>query len=113
MLDEAHAGRKIEGLLFNSRMVQAIFDDENPATAAHWRYPDTGFWDADRNTDEFCAMLPVYAQHGVLGVTVGLQGGGSSLCPAYLRPLQKFCVYSSWQTKTGLLRTANPRASRC
>jgi hypothetical protein len=77
----AHAGRKIEGLLFNSRMVQAIFDDENPATAAHWRYPDTGFWDADRNTDEFCAMLPVYAQHGVLGVTVGLQGGGAVYAP--------------------------------
>jgi hypothetical protein len=72
-----HEGRRIEGLLFNTRMVQAIFDDANPETATYWRYPDTGEWDPDRNTDEFCAMLPTYRAHGVLGVTVGLQGGGS------------------------------------
>ncbi len=72
-----YRGRRVEGLLFNSRMVQAIFDDANPATAEHWRYPDTGRWDAERNTDEFCAMLPAYRRHGLLGVTVGLQGGGS------------------------------------
>jgi hypothetical protein len=72
-----HEGRQIEGLLFNSRMVQAIFDDANPETAEIWRYPDTGEWDPDRNTDEFCAMLPTYRAHGLLGVTVGLQGGGS------------------------------------
>jgi hypothetical protein len=74
-------GRPIEGLLFNSRMVQAIFDDENPETAVHWRYPDTGVWDPDRNTDEFCAMLPEYRRYGLLGVTVGLQGGGSIYVP--------------------------------
>ncbi len=74
-------GRPIEGLLFNSRMVQAIFDDENPDTAVHWRYPDTGVWDPDRNTDEFCAMLPTYRRHGLLGVTVGLQGGGAIYRP--------------------------------
>ena len=74
-------GRPIEGLLFNSRMVQAIFDDENPETAVHWRYPDTAVWDPDRNTDEFCAMLPEYRRHGLLGVTVGLQGGGSIYLP--------------------------------
>lgn len=56
-LGRFHKGRLIEGLLFNARMVQAIFDDENPATAAQWRYPDTGVWDAKRNTDEFCAAL--------------------------------------------------------
>lgn len=72
-----YRGKPVEGLLLNSRMVQAIFDDENPATAVHWRYPDTGRWDADRNTDEFCAMLPEYRRHGLLAVTVGLQGGGS------------------------------------
>jgi len=74
-------GRVIEGLLFNSRMVQAIFDDENPETIPHWRYPDTGTWDADRNTDEFCAMLPEYRSCGLLGVTIGLQGGGSIYTP--------------------------------
>lgn len=35
-------GHRIEGLLLNSRMVQAIFDDENPETRQHWVYPDTG-----------------------------------------------------------------------
>ena len=72
-----HQGRAIEGLLFNSRMVQATFDDENPETAAYWCYPDTGVWDPDRNTAEFCAKLSEYRKHGLLAVTVGLQGGGS------------------------------------
>jgi hypothetical protein len=40
-------GRKIEGLLLNSRMVQAIFDDRNPDTVARWAYPDTKRWDSD------------------------------------------------------------------
>jgi len=62
-------------------MVQAIFDDECPETAQCWRYPDTGVWDPERNTDEFCAQLPVYRQHGLLAVTVGLQGGGSVYRP--------------------------------
>ncbi|HEV2484156.1 MAG TPA: hypothetical protein VGT08_01380, partial [Terracidiphilus sp.] len=39
-------GHKIEGLLFNSRMVQGIFDDLNPETNAQWAYPDTHKWDA-------------------------------------------------------------------
>jgi hypothetical protein len=66
---------RIEGLLFNSRMVQATFDDLNPETRQRWVYPDTGQWDADRNTREFVEMLPVYRAHGVLAVTVNLQGG--------------------------------------
>ena len=73
--------KPVEGLLFNSRMVQAIFDDDNPKTAVQWRYPDTGQWDPDRNTDEFCAALPEYRRHGLLAVTVGLQGGGSIYVP--------------------------------
>ena len=72
-----HRGRQIEGLLFNSRMVQALFDDLCPETRDRWRYPDTGEWDPDRNTDEFCAALPEYRAHGLLAVTVGLQGGGA------------------------------------
>jgi hypothetical protein len=76
-----YEGRPVEGLLFNSRMVQAIFDDENPETRKYWAYPDTGAWDPQRNTDEFCAMLPDYRKRGLLGVTVGLQGGGSIYSP--------------------------------
>jgi hypothetical protein len=34
-------GNKIEGLLFNSRMVQGIFDDSNPETRDKFIYPDT------------------------------------------------------------------------
>jgi hypothetical protein len=76
-----HEGRRIEGLLLNSRMVQSIFDDANAETRKLWSYPDTGVWDPDRNTTEFCAMLPTYRAHGLLGVTVGLQGGGSIYRP--------------------------------
>jgi hypothetical protein len=76
-----HDGRRIEGLLFNSRMVQAIYDDENLSSRTYWNYPDTHTWDPDRNTNEFCTALPVYRQHGLLGVTVGLQGGGPIYSP--------------------------------
>lgn len=68
-------GLPIEGLLLNSRMVQATFDDENPATRHRWVYPDTGEWDAERNVTEFLAALPAYRAHGVLGLTVNFQGG--------------------------------------
>jgi hypothetical protein len=68
-------GKSIEGLLMNSRMVQATFDDRNPETAARWAYPDTKKWDADRNTAEFIAMMPTWRKHGLLAVTLNLQGG--------------------------------------
>ncbi len=70
-------GRPVEGLLMNARMVQATFDDENPLTSALWAYPDTGAWDAERNTNELVAMLPEYRAHGLLALTLNLQGG----CP--------------------------------
>jgi hypothetical protein len=68
-------GKKIEGLLLNSRMVQAIFDDLNPETRGMWAYPDTGAWDAERNTREFIAAMPEWRRHGLLGMTLNLQGG--------------------------------------
>jgi hypothetical protein len=68
-------GKPIEGLLMNSRMVQVTFDDRNPDTVAKWAYPDTKQWDADRNTNEFIAMMPEWRKHGLLAVTVNLQGG--------------------------------------
>ena len=70
-----YRGWDVEGLLMNSRMTNAMFDDENPVTRQLWAYPDTGEWDADRNTDEFIAQLPTYRAHGLLAVTVNLQGG--------------------------------------
>lgn len=68
-------GQRIEGLLFNSRMVQGIFDDLNPDTRNRWAYPDTGRWDADRNTREFIAAMPEWRRHGLLAFTLNLQGG--------------------------------------
>ena len=68
-------GKKIEGLLMNSRMVQATFDDLNPETVGKWAYPDTKKWDADRNTREFVAAMPEWRKHGLLAFTLNLQGG--------------------------------------
>jgi hypothetical protein len=66
-------GHRIEGLLLNSRMVQAIFDDLNPETAKRWAYPDTGKWDPERNVREFVAAMPEWQRHGLLAVTVNFQ----------------------------------------
>jgi len=68
-------GHSIQGLLFNSRMVQGIFDDANPETASRWAYPDTHKWDPDRNTNEFIAAMPEWRRHGLLAFTINLQGG--------------------------------------
>jgi hypothetical protein len=100
-------GQRIEGLLMNSRMVQGIFDDRNPETRAQWAYADTGRWDPERNTREFIAAMPEWRRHGLLGITLNLQGGSpqgysqaqpwhnsafeadGSLTPAYLQRLER------------------------
>ena len=68
-------GFSVEGLLPNSRMVQGTFDDLNLETVSKWNYPDTGTWDAKRNTDEFIAAMPEWKKHGLLAFTVNFQGG--------------------------------------
>jgi hypothetical protein len=68
-------GHRIEGLLLNARLVQGIFDDLNPENARGWAYPDTGKWDADRNTREFIAAMPDWRARGLLAFTLNLQGG--------------------------------------
>lgn len=68
-------GHQIEGLLMNSRMVQGVFDDLNEETVKNWAYPDTKIWDADRNTDEFVANMPIWKSYGLLSFTLNLQGG--------------------------------------
>lgn len=68
-------GWRIEGLFFNARLIQGIFDDLNPETVSRWAYPDTGRWDAQRNTREFMAAMPAWRAHGLLGFTINLQGG--------------------------------------
>ena len=56
-------------------MVNAIFDDETDSTRYRWVYPDTKSWDAERNTQEFLANMPIYRKKGLLAFTVNLQGG--------------------------------------
>lgn len=68
-------GHKIQGLLMNARLVQGIFDDRNTNTVSKWAYPDTGKWDAERNTREFLAAMPEWRRHGLLAFTLNLQGG--------------------------------------
>jgi hypothetical protein len=58
----------VEGLLLNARMVNATFEDQNPATCPK-------DFDPERNTAAFLRKLPEYVDHGVLGVTLCLQGG--------------------------------------
>ena len=68
-------GKKIEGLLLNARLVQGIFDDLNEETKVRWKYPDTGEWDAQRNTDEFVSAMEDWHAHGLLSFTINMQGG--------------------------------------
>jgi len=70
----SYQGMRVEGLLFNARLVQGIFDDLNPETRGLWDYPD-GPWDPERNTDEFVAAMPAWREHGLLAFTINLQGG--------------------------------------
>lgn len=68
-------GKKIEGLMMNSRMVQGVFDDLNPETISRWAYADTGKWDPERNTREFLAAMPEWRAHGLLSFGINFQGG--------------------------------------
>ena len=100
-----YRGKKIEGLLLNSRMVQGIFDDLNPETRSLWAYPPeatngSGPWDPDRNTDEFVAAMPAWRAAGLLSFTINLQGGSP----------QGYSRHQPWHnsafTPTGELRGA-------
>jgi hypothetical protein len=65
----------IEGLLLNARLVQGIFDDLNAESVSRWVYPDTGRWDAERNTREFISAMPEWRKSGLLAFNLNLQGG--------------------------------------
>lgn len=95
-------GQRIEGLLLNARLVQGVFDDLNEATISNWHYPDTGIWDAARNTNEFVAAMPTWREHGLLAFTVNLQGGS----PYGYSPIEKQVWHNSAVTPDGDLRPA-------
>ena len=67
-------GVSMEGLMMNSRMANAVFDDDNEFTRHLWAYPDNDKWDADRNTNELIEMLPTYKSKGLSCIDVNLQG---------------------------------------
>ena len=67
-------GVSIEGLMMNSRMANAVFDDDNEFTRHLWAYTDNEKWDADRNTNELVEMLPTYMSKGLSCINVNLQG---------------------------------------
>jgi hypothetical protein len=93
-------GINMEGLIPNSRVVQGIFDDLNPESVGRWKYPDTGEWNPDRNTDEFVAAMEDWYNHGLLAFTINMQGGS----PEGYSKHQPW-INSSY-TKTGDLRPA-------
>ena len=68
-------GKKIEGLLINSRMVQGIFDDLNPESSKEFAYSDTQKWDPNRNTNEFIQNMPLWYENGLNAFTINMQGG--------------------------------------
>ena len=70
-----YSGGILEGTLPNSRMVNATFDDANPATIENWDYPNGAPYDPNRQTNEFIAALPSYKAKGLLAVTLNFQGG--------------------------------------
>ncbi|WP_108397518.1 hypothetical protein [Devosia submarina] len=68
-------GHSIEGHLFNSRMVQALSDDENPSTRGVWMYPDGEEFSAERNLREFLSALKDYRAHGLDAIGINMQAG--------------------------------------
>ncbi|MBC8453009.1 MAG: hypothetical protein H8D69_00890 [Chloroflexi bacterium] len=66
--------KSIEGLLLNSRMANAVFDDENDLTRHLWAYAENDRWRANRNTDELIDMLPIYYSKGLNCIDINLQG---------------------------------------
>ncbi|MBN4064981.1 hypothetical protein JYU04_04515, partial [Dehalococcoides mccartyi] len=67
-------GVSIEGLLLNSRMANAMWDDENKLTRHLWTYTNSKRRYADRNTEELIDMLPTYYGRGLTCIDINLQG---------------------------------------
>ncbi|MBD3184195.1 cellulase family glycosylhydrolase [Candidatus Poribacteria bacterium] len=59
---------KAVGKLMNVRMVNSVFDDENPETR-----PEN--FDPDKNTQSFIDSMDQYKSRGILAFTINLQGG--------------------------------------
>ncbi|MFC1714643.1 cellulase family glycosylhydrolase [Candidatus Poribacteria bacterium] len=84
------------GRLMNVRMVNTVFDDENPDTR-----PD-GF-DPEQNTDNFIKSMDQYRSKGILAFTVNLQGG----LPGY-----EGAINTAFRSDASLKREYMSRVSR-
>jgi hypothetical protein len=96
------AGGALNGTLPNSRMVQATFDDANPATVGNWKYPDGSAYSPTRQTNEFVAALPSYRANGLLAVTLNFQGG-NPLSGAQTQPWDNTAFNSDGSLKPAYL----------
>ena len=106
----------IEGLLLNSRMANAVFDDSNEFTQHLWAYPDNGNWDPERNTDELIEMLPTYISKGLNCIDINLQGASplgyyrsdtEGICNLMARIRSKFPDATEQEIWNGLPGTAS------
>ena len=102
-IGRAFEGKPVEGLLFNLRAVQAIFDDENSGTRQHWAYPDTNQWDPGRNTEEFITALATWKRRGILAFTINLQGGMPIVKTEFSQPWINSAFRSDGSLKQGYL----------
>ena len=59
-----YPGTQAEGMLFNVRMVNSVFEDDRRTE-----------FDPDANTAEFVGRMSEYVSHGIRAFTVSLQGG--------------------------------------
>ncbi len=66
---------KVHGLLFNARFIQGIYNDKNENNIG--RYNRFGrIFDVNQNVTDLINKLPMWYEHGLRAITVGLQGGG-------------------------------------
>ncbi|MBX6341054.1 MAG: cellulase family glycosylhydrolase, partial [Thermomicrobiaceae bacterium] len=85
-----YAGTALAGRLMNFRAIQAVFDDES-------RSDDN----PQANTDEFVRHIPEYADHGVMAVTVGLQGGKTKYATGVVSAFNPDgSLKSAWMART-------------
>lgn len=72
-IDESN--EKVQGLLFNARFIQGVFDDKNPENKDIYHRFGKKF-DPLRNTEDLILSLKEWYECGLRAITVGLQGGG-------------------------------------
>lgn len=70
--EEIECNSSSKGLLMNARFIQGIFDDQTDRKRFS-RF--NKIFNADANTDELIAALPVWYAYGLRAITIGIQGG--------------------------------------